>query len=160
MASTMFADQETTKRIAFVPEPMWEAGADKVIAAGVRTGMATGTASVTRIETLLDKVDDPVLADLWRQIRPRHADQLPDRRRIIADLADFAEVLQPDLHGMQAPQLCKLIGTCVAKRRRSEIFLRHLLSGVDGHMGARQSVLIRRLGRRGGMACAGGNPSQ
>ena len=130
MASRMFADQGTTKMIAFTPTPMWEAGADKVIDVGVRTGMATRTPSMTGIETLLDKADDPVLADLWRQICPLHADQLPDRQGIIADLADFAEVLQPHLHGMQAPQLCRLIGACVAKRRRSQRSLQDFLSGV------------------------------
>ena len=129
--ATMFADQETTKTIAFRPTPVWEAGADEVIEAGIRTRTTPQTASMTGIETLLDQVDDPVLADLWRQICPLHVDQLPDRQGIIADLADFAEVLQPHLHGMQAPQLCRLIEACATKRRRSLRSLRDLLWGVN-----------------------------
>ncbi|MGA2069496.1 MAG: hypothetical protein ABSG86_31380 [Thermoguttaceae bacterium] len=129
MASTMVADQETKKMTAVRPTPVWEAGADKVIEAGIRTRTATRTASMTRIETLLDKVDDPVLADLWRQICPLHADQLPDRQESVVDLADLAEVLQPRLNGMQAPQLCRLIEAYAANRCRSRRFLRDI-SGV------------------------------
>ena len=124
MTSTMFADQEMT---TVTPTPVWEAGADKVIEAGIRTGTVTRTASIARIETLLDEVDDPVLADLWQQICPLHVDQLPDRQGIIADLADFAEVLQPRLNGMQAPQLCRLIEAYATKHHRSQRFLRALL---------------------------------
>ena len=117
----MFADQETKKMTAVRPTPVGEAGADKVIEAGIRK-TATRTASITRIETLLDKVDDPVLAYLWRQLCPLHVDQLPDRQGIIADLAEIAEVLQPRLSGMQAPQLCRLLGAYAAKRRRCRRF--------------------------------------
>ena len=85
------------------------------------------TASITQIETLLDKVDDPVLAYLWRQICPLQVDQLPDRRGIIADLADFAQVLQPHLNGMQAPELCRLIEDYAVKHRRSQNVVRNLL---------------------------------
>ena len=131
MASTMFADQKTKKMTAVRPTPVWEAGADQVIEAGIRTRTATRTASITRIETLLDKVDDPVLADLWRQICPLDVEQLPDRQGIIADLADFAEVLQPRLNGMQAPQLCRLIEAYAAKHRRSQRFVRTLLWDVN-----------------------------
>ena len=131
MASTMFADQETKKMTAVEPTPVWEAGADKVIEAGIRTRTATWTASITRIERLLDKVDDPVLADLWRQICPLDVEQLPDRQGMIADLADFAEVLQPRLNGMQAPQLCRLIEAYAAKHHRSQRFVRALLRGVN-----------------------------
>jgi hypothetical protein len=128
MASTMFADQETKEMTAVRPTPVWEAEVDNVIETGIRTRTAIRTASITRIETLLDKVDDPVLADLWRRVCPLHVDQLPDRQGIIADLADFAEVLQPRLHGMQSPQLCRLIEAYAAKRCRSQRFVRNLLS--------------------------------
>jgi hypothetical protein len=76
----MFADQETKEMTAARPTPVGEAGADEVIEAGIRTRTATRTASITRIETLLDKVDDAVLADLWRQLCPLHVEQLPDRQ--------------------------------------------------------------------------------
>jgi hypothetical protein len=118
----MFADQETKKMTAVKPAPVWEAGADKVTEAGIRARTAIRTASITRIETLLGKADDPVLADLWRQIYPLHVDQLPDRQGIIADLADFAEVLQPRLNGMQALQLYRLIEAYAATRCRSQRF--------------------------------------
>ena len=91
----------------------------------------TRTASMTRIETLLDEVDDPVLANLWRQICPLDVEQLPDRQGIIADLADFAEVLQPRLNGMHAPQLCRLIETYATKHHRSQRFVRDLLWDVN-----------------------------
>ena len=119
MASTMFADRETTKMIAARPTPVGEAGADEVIEAVIYGRAATRVASMARIEALLEQVDDPVLADLWRQICPLRVDQLPDRQGMIVDLADFAEVLEPRLNGMKAWQLCKLIEAYAAKRRRS-----------------------------------------
>jgi len=159
MASTMFADQKTKKMTAVRPTPVWEAGADKIIEAGIRTRTATRTAakdrcfqrflqdvlwdvnagqrtaiwtaSITRIEALLDEVDDSVLANLWRQICPLDVEQLPDRQGIIADLADFAEVLQPRLNDMQAPQLCRLIEAYAARHRRSQRFVRALLWGAN-----------------------------
>jgi hypothetical protein len=127
MANTMFAGQETKKMTAVRPTPVWEAGADEVTEAGSRTETATRTASMTRIDNLLDKVDDPVLADLWGRICPIDVEQLPDRQGMIADLADFAEVLQPRLIGMQASQLCRLIEAYAAKHHRSERFVRNLL---------------------------------
>jgi hypothetical protein len=131
MVITIFADQETEKTTAVRPTPVWEAGADKVIEAGIRARTAARAASITRIETLLEKVDNPVLADLWRQICPLHVEQLPDRQGVIADLADFAEVLQPRLNGMQGPQLCRLIEVYAAKHRRSQSFVRNLLWEVN-----------------------------
>ena len=131
MASTMFSDQETKEMMDVWPTPVWEAGDDQVVEAGIQTPTATRTASFTRIEALLDEVDDSVLADLWRQICPLHVGQLPDRQGIIADLADYAEVLQPRLNGMQAPQLCRLIEVYAAKRCRSQRFVRDLLWGAN-----------------------------
>jgi len=131
MASTMFADQKTKKMTAVKPTPVREAGADKVIKAGIRTMTATRTTAITQIEALLDKVDDPLLAHLWRQICPLDVEQMPDRQGIIADLADFAEVLQPRLNGMQAPQLCRLIEAYATKHHRSQRFVRALLWDVN-----------------------------
>jgi hypothetical protein len=127
MASTLFADRETTKWIAVRPTPLVGNGADKVIKAVTGVRMAARTPALARIETLLDKVEDPVLADLWRKICPLRVDRLPDRQGMIEDLADYAEVLQPRLNGMEAPQLCRLIEAYAAKRRRSLRFLRDLL---------------------------------
>ena len=167
MASTMFADQETkkmplsgrrpsrtrgltsieagirtrtaTRRAAehrcfqrFLQDVLWD------VNAGQRTRTAIWTASITRIEALLDKVDDPVLANLWRQICPLDVEQLPDRQGLIADLADFAEVLQPRLNGMQAPQLCRLIEAYATKHHRSQRFVRDLLWDVN----ARRSRVV------------------
>jgi hypothetical protein len=125
MASTMFPDHET--KMTGMSTLVREAGPYNVIEADIRTRTATRTASMTRIENLLDEVDDPVLSDLWRQVCPLHVEQLPDRQGIIADLADFAEVLQPRLIGMQASQLCRLIEAYAAKHHRSERFVRNLL---------------------------------
>ena len=127
MASTMFADQETKEMTAVRPTPVWEAEVDNVIETGIRTRTAIRTASITRIETLLDEVDDLVLEKLWRQIRPLYEEYLPDRQQIIEDLADFAEVLQPRLNGMRASQLCRLIEASASERRRSHRFVRSLL---------------------------------
>ncbi len=65
-----------------------------------------------RIESLLGKSKDERLADVWRRACPFPIDseyELPDRRGIIEDLADFAEALQPNLDAMQANRLCRLI---------------------------------------------------
>ena len=65
-----------------------------------------------KIESLLDESGDDRLADVWQRVCPFPIDpafDLPDRRGIIADLADFARVLQPGLDGMNAHRLCRLI---------------------------------------------------
>src|SRR5208337_3063923 len=65
-----------------------------------------------RIESLLDDSSDAPLAEAWQRVYPFPIDaasELPDRRGIIEDLADFAEVLQPGLDGMKANRLCLLI---------------------------------------------------
>jgi hypothetical protein len=77
-----------------------------------------------KIETLLAESQDERLADVWQRVSPFPIDpgcQLPDRRGIIADLADFAEVLRPSLDGMQAHRLCGLIEKYAAyEPRRSD----------------------------------------
>ena len=65
-----------------------------------------------KIESLLDKSSAAQLADVWQRVYPLPIDpahELPDRRGMIEDLADFAEVLRPSLTGMQAHRLCRLI---------------------------------------------------
>ncbi len=66
----------------------------------------------SKIESLLDKAADEQLADVWQRTCPFAVDpahELPDRRGLIEDLADFAEVLHPNLDGMQARRLCRLV---------------------------------------------------
>jgi hypothetical protein len=49
---------------------------------------------------------------VWQRVCPFPTDpanELPDRRGIIEDLADFAKALQPSLDGMKADRLCRLI---------------------------------------------------
>ena len=65
-----------------------------------------------KIESLLDESRDERLADVWQRVCPFPIDpayELPDRRGIIEDLADFAEAIQPSLDGMKADRLCRLI---------------------------------------------------
>lgn len=72
-----------------------------------------------QIECLLDKSDDRPLTDAWKRVYPwpigPHC-PLPDRRKIIEDLTDFAEVLRPNLRGMQADHLCRLVEKYAACR--------------------------------------------
>jgi hypothetical protein len=84
-----------------------------------------------RIEALLDEVNGEVLADLWQQVFPYPADELPDRQGIIEDLADFAEVLQPRPAYMRADQLCWLIEKYAGRRSRSRSFVRSLCGVGD-----------------------------
>jgi hypothetical protein len=65
-----------------------------------------------KIESLLDESGYEPLAEVWQRVCPFAIDpayDLPNRRGIIKDLADFAEVLQPSLNSMEARQLCGLI---------------------------------------------------
>ena len=65
-----------------------------------------------KIESLLNELNDEPLADVWQRVCPLPigpAYELPDRRGIIEDLADFAEVLRPRLGGMEANRLCRLV---------------------------------------------------
>lgn len=73
---------------------------------------AARTAYRAKIELLLDESKDERLADVWQRVCPFPVDpacELPDRRGIIEDLADFGEVLQPNLRGMEGNRLCRLI---------------------------------------------------
>ena len=65
-----------------------------------------------KIESLFDESRGERLADVWQRVYPLPIDpacELPDRRGIIEDLADFAEVLQPSVDGLTAHRLCRLI---------------------------------------------------
>ena len=93
---------------------------DRMVTAGNRGAVRDDTGRRTaarkayraRIESLLDESSDEPLADVWQRMCPFPIDpayELPDRRGIIEDLADFAEVLRPSLDGMKANRLCRLI---------------------------------------------------
>lgn len=63
-----------------------------------------------KIESLLAEFGDEPLAGMWQRVCPFDlACELPDRRGIIEDLADFAEVLRPSLYDIKANRLCRLI---------------------------------------------------
>jgi hypothetical protein len=65
-----------------------------------------------KIESLLNESHDEPLAAVWRRVCPLPIGpefRMPNRRGMIRDLADFAEVLQPSLHGMKADRLCRLV---------------------------------------------------
>ena len=85
-----------------------------------------------KIESLLDESKDERLADVWQRVYPFPIDpayELPDRRKIIEDLADFAVVLQPSLDGMKADRLCRLIENYAAcESRQSDLSVSHTAS--------------------------------
>jgi hypothetical protein len=84
-------------------------------------GTAARNARRAKIESLLDESRDERLAGVWQRVYPLPIDsasELPDRRGIIEDLADFAEVLQSSLDGMEANRLCWLIETYAAWESR------------------------------------------
>jgi hypothetical protein len=77
------------------------------------------------IESLPDESSDERLAEVWQRVCPFPIDpayELPDRRGIIEDLADFAGVLQPSLNGVSAHRLCRLVEKYAAyESRQSEV---------------------------------------
>ena len=85
-----------------------------------------------KIESLLDESRDERLADVWQRVYPFPIDpayELPDRRGIIEDLADFAEVLQPRLDDIKAGRLCRLIEKYAAcEPRQSDLPVSHTAS--------------------------------
>jgi hypothetical protein len=95
----------------------------KAIKDGRRTGVRKARRS--KIESLLDESRDEQLAEVWQRVYPFHfnpANELPDRRGIIEDLADFVEAIQPSLDGMKADRICRLIEKYAAcKSRQSDV---------------------------------------
>jgi hypothetical protein len=96
-----------------------------------------------KAEALLDKSDGVLLARVWQMVFPCATDALPDRRGMIEDLADFAEVLRPSLHGMQANKLCRLIAAYAANRNRSQGFVKRLIRTLSRPSGPRAHVSSR-----------------
>jgi hypothetical protein len=87
-------------------------GETGAISGGVVRRDAARKAFRAKIQSLLRKSEDGPLACVWQLVYPCAIDplrELPDRRGIIEDLADFAEVLRPNLNGMHADRLCRLI---------------------------------------------------
>jgi hypothetical protein len=95
---------------------------------GTTRGTAARKAYRAKIESLLDESGDARLADVWQPVCPFPVDsacELPDRRGLIEDLADFAEVLQPSLDGMTADRVCRLIekyATCESRQSDVSVF--------------------------------------
>ena len=85
-----------------------------------------------KIESLLDTSRDAQLAVVWQRVYPlpiNPANELPDRRGMIMDLADFAEALQPSLDGLKADKLCWLIEKYAAcEPRQSDLPVPHTAS--------------------------------
>jgi hypothetical protein len=127
MTSTTFVHPEMGEMTAFRPVFARTGEAGGVFEVRIHTRTPVRTASISRIECLLEEVDDFALASLWQKVFPLHANEWPGRRRVISDLADFAQVLQPHLSSMHAGQLCKQIEAYAAKHRRSQSFLRNML---------------------------------
>ncbi len=91
---------------------MARAGSATAIKADTARRTAARKAYRAKIESVLARSEDEPLADVWQRVCPFPIDpagEVPNRRGIIRDLADFAEVLRPSLDGMQAPRLCRLI---------------------------------------------------
>ncbi len=92
---------------------------ERIVSAGNATAIEDDTTRIAarkayraKIESLLDESRDERLADMWQRAYPLSIDpayELPDRRGIIEDLADFAEVLQPSLGCMKSHRLCRLL---------------------------------------------------
>jgi hypothetical protein len=113
-------------------ERMARASNASVIKDGATRRIAARNAYRAKIESLLDTSRDTQLAVVWQQVYPLPIDpanELPDRRGIVEDLADFAEVLQPRLDGMKADRLCWLIEKYAAcEPRHSDLPVSHTTS--------------------------------
>src|ERR1700690_3859787 len=90
------------------PDEAARAGSAKPIRTSKKTGRAK--AYRAKIDALLAELTCEQLLLAWKLVCPAPiavAFGLPDRPGIIQDLADFAEVLRPDLRGMTADELCR-----------------------------------------------------
>jgi hypothetical protein len=102
-------------KTAVKPKLRGMARANNVRASNATTGTRTAARHRARIEALFDELATERLADLWQGLYPFPIDpdsELPDRQGIIEDLVDFGHVLQPNLDGMNANQLCWLVDKC------------------------------------------------
>jgi hypothetical protein len=105
-----------SKRTTAKPKFNWtvRAGGAMAIKDDSARRMAARKAYRAKIESLLNESNDELLAGVWQRVCPMHigaAYELPDRRGIIKDLVDLAEVLKPSLTDMKANRLCRLIET-------------------------------------------------
>ncbi len=115
----MDSDTKTAVRLKLLR--MVRAGKAGAITDDANRRTAAQRAYRAQIESLLDESRDERLADLWQRVCPFAIDgacELPDRRGMIADLADFAEVLRPSLDGMRARRLCRLVEKYAAYESR------------------------------------------
>jgi hypothetical protein len=107
-------------------------------------GSAARKAYRAKIKSLLGKSEMERLADVWQRIFPfpiDPANELPGRRGIIEDLADFAEALQPSLDGMKSQRLCGLIAKYAAwESRQAELPVSPLVrrTAMSNHRPARR----------------------
>lgn len=88
-----------------------------------------GKAYRAKIEALLAELPCEQLVDVWQQVCPfliASEFGLPDRLGIIQDLADFVEILQPNLEDMTADQLCRWVERYAgaANQEKNKPFLR------------------------------------
>ena len=79
-----------------------------------QTSTRTGSRKLYRvqIETLLAELASGQLIEAWQRVCPFAIATefgLPDHPGILQDLADLAEVLQPNLENMTADQLCRWV---------------------------------------------------
>jgi hypothetical protein len=105
-------DNDIKTAVRLKLETMVTAGNATAISDDTIRSIAARKAYRAKIESLLDESRDERLADVWQRVYPFPVDpayELPDRRRIIEDLADFAEALRPSLDGVKADQVCRLI---------------------------------------------------
>jgi hypothetical protein len=97
------------------PKRGWTARANKGRASKAKTGRRAAAGYRAKVKALFDELAPDRLGDLWRRLYPLPVEpgcELPDRQGIIEDLADFAQVLQPNLEGMDTDQLCWLVDKC------------------------------------------------
>jgi hypothetical protein len=114
---------KNTEKSAPTPRAEWTASVrtGRVLNDRYTRASAAKRAYRARIESLLNESKDERLAAVWQRVCPfpiESAHDLPDRRGIIKDLADFAEVLQPSLDDMEAHRLCHLVekyGACESR---------------------------------------------
>jgi|SRR5208282_4169852 len=110
MANRKPVDDKTKWIVRPKPSRTARAANAKPIKTSKRTGRRR--AYRAKIEALLAELTCERLLLAWKQVCPSpiaNAFGLPDRPGIIQDLADFAEVLQPDLRGTTADQLCRQV---------------------------------------------------